>query len=165
VTRGFFDFVDQLVSQIEKVDDVHPSYHENGRYAEYTYKAATAWPLVVLKKALTNYVTKVSEILAKFRTAVLGLLPEPDAVVVAANPGPITQSPSEGLLDTGAASTSAAEQGVPSPLHESCASAEDSPPTAEPAALADADKSPLLPASAPVGRDETVGSTYIPSSP
>jgi hypothetical protein len=35
--RRFFDFVNQLVSQIEKVDDVHTSYHENGRYAEDAY--------------------------------------------------------------------------------------------------------------------------------
>jgi hypothetical protein len=29
--KMFFDFVDKLVSQIEKVDDVHASYHENER--------------------------------------------------------------------------------------------------------------------------------------
>jgi hypothetical protein len=40
--KNIFDFVDQLVSQIEKVDDVHASYHENWRYAEDAYKAATA---------------------------------------------------------------------------------------------------------------------------
>jgi hypothetical protein len=40
--RRIFDFVGPLVSQIEKVEDVHLSFHENGRYAEDVYKAATA---------------------------------------------------------------------------------------------------------------------------
>jgi hypothetical protein len=49
--------VDQHVLQIE-VEDVHTSYHENGRCAEDTYKAATAWPLVLQKKDVTSYVKK-----------------------------------------------------------------------------------------------------------
>jgi hypothetical protein len=164
--RRFFDFVDQLVSQIEKVDVVHASYHESGRHAEEVYKAATAWPLLALKKDVTRYVTEISAIIAKFRTAVLGLLPEPDAVVVAAAIlGPKSMPTSEGPLDPGAASASAPEQAVQSSLRPSSPSVEDSPSSAEPIALADADTSPLLPVSAPVGGDETGGPADNPSSP
>jgi hypothetical protein len=109
--------------------------------AEDAYKAATAWPLVALKKDITSYVTEISAILANVKTAVQGFLPEPDAVVVAANSGPKILPPSDGLLDTGAASASAPEQGVNTSLRQSCASAVDSPSTAELTALADADTS------------------------
>jgi hypothetical protein len=84
---------------------------------------------------------------------------------VAANPGPKSQPPSEGLLDTGASSASATEQAVKGSLRQRCASADDSPFSAEPIEPADEDKILLLPASAPVGGDETVVSAENPSSP
>ena len=145
--KRFFDFVDQLISQIEKVDDVHLSYHENGRYAEAIYKAATDWPLALLKNDAMIYLKEISERVAKFRTAVLGLVAEPDAVDVPAIPGPKRLPSAECLLKVGVASA-----------------AEESPSSAEPTALAEADTFSLDCAPAPIGRHDPVGSDAIPQS-